>query len=335
MLAELGALHSQIVPGELRSAQDSDQPGFLGARLEREAGGYRIAHIFRTDPELPSERGPLARPGVDAKEGDLITAVNGWPALEADDIAQLLTNQAGQQMLLTLKRGDREVKTIVTAVDARRNASLRYSDWEEERRAKVLAAGNGRIGYLHLRAMQADDIATFAREFYAQFDREGLIIDVRRNNGGNIDSWVIEKLLRRAWAYWQPRQGKRRGPNMQQSFRGHLAVLIDEQTYSDGETFAAGIKALKLAPLIGRRTAGAGVWLNDDNRLVDRGMARVAQDAQFATDTGEWLIEGKGVEPDIEIENPPNATFKGGDAQLDAAVKLLLDRLQTDPVKPL
>jgi tricorn protease len=335
MMAELGALHSQIIPGDLRKASDSGQPGFLGALLERGAGGYRIAHIFRTDPELPSERAPLSQPGTDAKEGDVITAVNGRPSLEPDDIAELLSNQAGQQVLLNLKRGDKEVKTVVTAVDARRDTSLRYSDWEEERRAKVLAAGNGKIGYLHLRAMSTDDIGTFAREFYAQYDRDALIIDVRRNNGGNIDSWVIEKLLRRAWAYWQPRQGTRHGANMQQTFRGHLAVLIDERTYSDGETFAAGIKALKLAPLIGRRTAGAGVWLSDRARLVDRGMARVAENAQFSVATGEWLIEGKGVEPDIDVENPPNATFKGGDAQLDAAVKLLLDQIKTDPMKPL
>ncbi|HVJ55410.1 MAG TPA: S41 family peptidase [Aliidongia sp.] len=335
MMAELGALHSQIIPGDLRKAQDGGQPGFLGARLEREAEGYRIAHIFRTDPELPNDRAPLARPGTDAKEGDLVTAVNGRPATDGDDIALLLANQAGQQVLLTLKRGDRQVKTIVTAIDARGESSLRYSDWEEERRAKVLAAGQGKVGYLHLRAMGPEDIATFAREFYAQYDRDALIIDVRRNNGGNIDSWVIEKLLRRAWAFWKPRLGTRHGTNMQQTFRGHLAVLIDERTYSDGETFAAGIKALKLAPLIGRRTAGAGVWLSDNVRFVDRGSARVAEDAQYAIGTGEWLVEGKGVEPDIDVENPPNATFKGGDAQLEAAIKLLQEEMVKEPVKAL
>ena len=167
-------------------------------------------------------------------------------------------------------------------------------------------------------------------------DRDGLIIDVRRNNGGNIDSWVIATLLRRAWAYWKPRYGSHGdATNMQQSFRGHLAVLVDEDTYSDGETFAAGIKALGLAPLIGMRTAGAGVWLSDDNRLADRVLARAAETPQFAIGTGEWLVENKGVEPDMTVENLPNATFKGGDAQLDAALKLLLEQMKTEPVKPL
>jgi tricorn protease len=343
MLAELGTMHSQIAPGDLRTAQDSGQPGFLGATFTREPGGARIAHIYRTDPELPDDRSPLARAGVDAHEGDLITAVNGTPLKTVDDIAQLLNGQADQQVLLTLTRSDsaakdkaKEIRTVATAVDARHNAGLRYSDWEESRRSIVESAGGGRIGYLHLRAMGKDDIASFAREFYAQVDRDGLIIDVRRNNGGNIDSWVIEKLLRRAWAYWKPRYGSHRDAvNMQQTFRGHLAVLVDEDTYSDGETFAAGIKALGLAPLIGMRTAGAGVWLSDDNRLADRGMARAAETPQFAIGTGEWLVENKGVEPDVTVENLPNATFKGEDKQLETALKTLLEKMKADPVKQL
>jgi tricorn protease len=335
MSAELGALHSQIILGNVRTAQDGGKPGFLGARLERQADGYRIAHIFRTDPELPSERAPLARPGVDAREGDVIAAVNGRPVAEVDDIASMLVNQAGNQVLLTLKRDGKEVRTIVSAIDARSNDSLRYGDWENERSARVQAAGGGRIGYVHLRAMGAADIATFAREFYAQYDRDALIIDVRRNNGGDIDSWIIEKLLRRAWAVWRPRGVKRPTTNMQQTFRGHLAVLIDERTYSDGETFAAAVKALKLGPLVGRRTSGAGVWLADDNTLTDRGRARVAEWGQYAIADGSQLIEGKGVEPDIDVENLPNATFKGSDAQLDRAIQLLQDQLKSDPVKPL
>ena len=111
-------------------------------------------------------------------------------------------------------------------------------------------------------------------------------------------------------------------------------ILADALTYSDGETFAAGIKALKLAPLIGTRTAGAGVWLDDDNRLADFGMARVAESPQFDPD-GKWLVENVGVAPDIEIDNPPHATFMGEDRQLTTAVRLLQQQLKFDPVRPL
>jgi tricorn protease len=108
-------------------------------------------------------------------------------------------------------------------------------------------------------------------------------------------------------------------------------VLVDELTYSDGETFAAGIKALGLAPLVGQRTAGAGVWLSDNTRLSDNGMARVAENGQFGID-GQWLIEGVGVVPDVVVENPPHDTYNGGDRQLDVALDLLAKKLKDQPL---
>jgi tricorn protease len=118
---------------------------------------------------------------------------------------------------------------------------------------------------------------------------------------------------------------------MQQAYRGHIAVLIDADTYSDGETFAEGIKRLQLGTLVGRRTAGAGVWLSDGNRLLDRGIARAAETGQFALD-GSWLIEGRGVTPDIDVDNLPRDTHAGGDAQRDAAVNHLLRKLTEQPL---
>jgi tricorn protease len=179
--------------------------------------------------------------------------------------------------------------------------------------------------------MGSGDIAGFVRELYGQLDKEGLVIDVRRNRGGNIDSWVLEKLLRRAWAFWQS-PGSAPYWNMQQSFRGHVVVLTDPLTYSDGETFAAGFKALGLGPVIGRRTAGAGVWLSDRNRLADGGAARIAESPQFDAE-GRWLIEGTGVEPDVTIDATPWATARGEDAQLAAAIQALEARTRAAPVR--
>lgn len=332
MTAELGILHSQVRGGDTRKDDEVAKPAALGADLVAVSNGLKIAHIYRSDPELPSERAPLARPGVDAREGDVLTSINGQPIRNLADVADALANQAGKQVLLTLNRAGDVRKTVATPVDSRSESGLRYGDWEQSRRDRVLASGKGRIGYLHLRAMGSGDIADFAREFYTNIYRDGLIIDVRRNNGGNIDSWIIEKLLRRAWAFWvypdTPPEF-----NMQQTFRGHLAVLIDERTYSDGETFAAGIKALNLAPLIGQRTAGAGIWLSGRNPLIDGGIARIAEFPQFSADNGRWLIEGKGVSPDIAVVNPPRATFNGADAQLDAALKYLEDKMAAEPIK--
>ncbi|MBB5208648.1 S41 family peptidase [Chiayiivirga flava] len=332
-MGELGALHSQIVPGDTRRVEDTVAYAGLGARYDKVARGWRVTHIARTEAELPSERAPLQAPGVDVRVGDTITAINGVPARDAADISELLRNTAGQQVLLQVERAGKARKVVVVPVDARREEDLRYIDWTKSRAARVEQAGGGRLGYLHLRAMGGGDMAAFVREFYAQFDRDGLIIDVRRNRGGNIDSWIIEKLLRRAWAFWSRPDGLPYS-NMQQTFRGHLVVLTDALTYSDGETFAAGVQALKIAPLIGTRTAGAGVWLSDGNALVDRGRARVAEYPQYGID-GQWLVENVGVSPDIVVDNLPHATFNGGDAQLDRAIAYLQQKLASDPVPPM
>ncbi|MEH6459492.1 S41 family peptidase [Chitinimonas sp. JJ19] len=334
LIGEVGSLHSQVGGGDMRRASDGANAAGLGAVLERVANGWEVARIYRTEAELPSERSPLQAPGVDVREGDIIVAVNGRNSAETRDFSDLLRNQAGQQVLLEVRRGNAAVRrVIVTPVDARQQAALRYNDWEQTRKETVEKASNGKLGYLHLRAMGAGDMASFVREFYAQYERDGLIIDVRRNNGGNIDSWVIEKLLRRVWAFWAP-PGVTPYGNMQQAFRGHLVVLTDALTYSDGETFAAGVQALKLGPLIGTRTSGAGVWLSDRNTLADEGIARVAENAQFGVD-GSWLVEGVGVQPDIEVDNPPHATFKGEDKQLETAINYLRQKLASEPIKPL
>lgn len=333
MMGELGALHSQVRGGEFREGRETPAHASLGASFERTDSGWRIEHIYRTEAELPSQRGPLQAPGVDVRVGDVVVAINGRRAADAADISELLANTAGQQVLLEISRGGQTRREIVTPVDAGREDALRYSDWLHSRHDAVAAASDGRIGYLHLRAMGPNDIAAFVREFYAQIERDGLIIDVRRNRGGNIDSWIIEKLLRRTWAFWQRPNGLPYG-NMQQSFRGHLVVLTDALTYSDGETFSAGVQTLGLGPLIGTRTAGAGVWLTDSNALVDRGRARVAEIPQYGMD-GRWLVEGVGVSPDIEVDNLPHESFNGRDRQLEAALEWLRRKLEAEPVQPL
>ncbi|TVP77134.1 MAG: peptidase S41 [Gemmatimonadales bacterium] len=330
MVAELGVLHSQVRGGDYRTDPESGQPAFLGGSFEASSGGLRISHIYRTDPELPSQRAPLARPGVELETGDLITAVNGRSVRSEVDLARALEHQAGEQVRLDVRRGERDFSVVTQPVGGGQDATLRYSEWVHERRTRVEEASDGRMGYLHIRAMGGGNMAEFVREFYANIDREGLVIDVRRNTGGNIDSWIIERLLRRAWSFWEP-PGQDPYWNMQQAFRGHITVLVDPLTYSDGETFAAGVKALELGPVVGERTAGAGVWLSDVNRLADQGIMRAAQTPQFGTD-GRWLIEGFGVEPDLHVENLPHATWRGEDAQLDRAIEALLEIMEAHPV---
>ncbi|NHO32016.1 S41 family peptidase [Acetobacter fallax] len=333
MVGELSALHSQLRPADTGVRPATDLIAGLGARLEREKEGFRIAHIYASDQDLPDQISPLLHPNVDVHEGDLIIAINGQSVVGAPDLSLQLADQAGRQVLLTIRRGGHDHRTVVVATNAVREQALRYSDWEMSRAAMVEQASHGRIGYLHLRAMGPPDIATFIREFYANLDKDGMVIDVRRNMGGNIDSWILSELMRRAWMFWG-RYNTAPAVNMQQAYRGHLVVLCDEFTYSDGETFSQGIRSLHLAPLVGMRTAGAGVWLSDSDRLIDRGLARTAEDPYFDMN-GHWLVENHGVEPDITVENMPHATFAGQDQQLMKAIDVLNDGLARDPVPAL
>jgi tricorn protease len=334
MVGELSALHIFVRGGDLRRGADNVAPASLGATFARDdkAGGYRVEHIYRTDPDIPEELAPLARVNVNVREGDVVESINGVPTLSARDINALLRDLAGQQMLLKVKpkSGGASRDVIVTPMLLSRENDLRYDEWEYTRRLAVDKASNDRIGYVHLRAMGAGNMAEWQREFYPVFDREGLIVDVRHNNGGNIDSWILAKLLRKAWFFWQPRVGNPTW-NMQYAFRGHVVVLCDESTASDGEAFAEGFRRLGMGKVIGTRTWGGEIWLSSSNFLVDRGIATAAETGVFGPD-GDWLIEGHGVDPDIVVDNLPHATFKGEDAQLDAAIKFLQEEIRKKPI---
>jgi tricorn protease len=268
------------------------------------------------------------------EEGDIIQSVDGVSIRSERDLANALVMKAGEEVLLQLVRGQTIVQEIVTPRSLRSTRVLHYLDWVERNRDRVSETAGDNIGYLHLRSMTPSDLASFARDFYEHFDKDGLIIDVRGNSGGNIDSVILSTLLRQVWAYWRhPAHGDAYS-NMQQAFRGHLAVLINEGTYSDGESFAAGVKAMDLGTTIGTRTAGAGIWLSDRNGLSDGGQARVAEFAQFNAD-GSWLIEGRGISPDIEVSNPPRATYDGQDAQLAYALSYLIDKIASEPIPTL
>ena len=335
MVAELSALHTFVRGGDIRQGPDQVSLASLGARLDREASaaGYVVKHIYRTDPDRPDKLSPLARPGVEVAEGDVILAVNGRDALSAADAGELLRNRAGKQVLLRVRpAGKNEPRDVVVKpISMQDDADLRYHEWEYTRRLMVEEKGGGQIGYLHLRAMGSGDIAQWAEHYYPVFDRQGLIIDVRHNNGGSIDSWILSKLLRKAWFYWQPRAGHSTW-NMQYAFRGHLVLLCDERTASDGEAISEGFRRLGLGPLIGTRTWGGEIWLSASNVLADRGIASAAELGVYGPE-GKWLIEGHGVEPDVVVDNLPHATFNGQDAQLEAAIKHLQGQIKQKPVQ--
>ncbi len=333
MISELSALHMFVYGGDKRTSSDKYENGYLGADLVRDParGGYIIEHIYESDPDNPAELSPLANPGLKIREGDVIIDVNGVKTLSVPQINELLVNKAGEQVRLKLKstQGD-TYDEIVKPISSGAFSNLRYNEWEYTRRLIVDSLSSSNIGYLHLRAMGGGDYDSFVKNFYPVINKQGLIIDVRHNRGGNIDSWILEKLIRKAWFYWAPRVGKP-SPNMQSAFTGHLVLLMDENTASDGEAFSEGFRRLGLGKLIGTRTWGGEIWLSSGNRLVDNGIATAAETGVYSPE-GDWLIEGHGVDPDIKVDNLPHETFMGKDAQLEAGVDYLLKLIKEKPV---
>lgn len=330
-VGELSALHTSVWGGDTRSGDDNIRVASLGARFTRVPDqGYRIDYIYQADPDYPENKSPLDQPDLDIQEGDIITHINGENTLSVADMGALLRNTAGKQIRISVKSGasDEAKDYVVTPLSSEYN--LRYTDWEYSRRKRVEEKGAGDIGYLHLRAMGGGDLEDWYRDFYPVYNRKGLIIDVRTNRGGNIESLILEKLLRKVWFYWKTRAGEP-APNMQYAFNGHIVVLVNQQTASDGEAFADGFQRLGLGEVIGVRTWGGEIWLSSSNRLSDGGLARAPMMGVYGADGKEWLIEGVGVIPDIEVDNLPHATFKGEDAQLDAAIKHLQEKIAKDP----
>ncbi len=336
MVSELSALHTFVYGGDVRKGPDNIDVGSLGARFTRDpaAGGWRVEHVYQGDPDHPSELSPLSQPGVEVSVGDVITMVNGQPTLAAPALGELLRNQVGQQVLLHIKDPDGKQRNVVAVPISERQASnLRYTEWEYTRRMTVEKLGHGELGYVHLRAMGGNNFSEWAEGYYPVFNRAGLIIDVRHNRGGNIDSWILSRLIRKVWMYWTQPVGKSDLWNMQYAFRGHLVVLCDAWTASDGEAFTKGFQRLGLGKVIGTRTWGGEIWLTSSNYLKDGGIATAAEFGVYGP-KGEWLVEGHGVDPDIVVDNTPHETFEGKDAQLDAAIAYLQKEIAKEPVNP-
>ena len=221
---------------------------------------------------------------------------------------------------------------VVTPLSHFECSTLRAADALNARKNHVTSRSNGDISYIYLEDMEqmgqgeSNSFDDFAAQFYPAIRKAGLIIDVRRNAGGNIDTWILERLRRVAWMFNTERSGPG-DTTMQYAFMGKVAVLVDEMTSSDAEIFAAGIQRLGLGKVIGMRSWGGAVGYssNPELSLVDGSGFTIPSFGPYAGD--RWMIEQQGVVPDIVVDNPPVAAFNGHDAQLDAAIDHLLDEI--------
>eukprot|EP00536_Pseudo-nitzschia_multiseries_P002467 jgi/Psemu1/235710/estExt_Genewise1.C_330078 len=251
-------------------------------------------------------------------------------------------NQSKEESKEEQVQVEASVESIITVpLSPDGNANLLYHAWEwkTEQLAEKLAKEAGiSVGYVHLKDMSgasAED--AFARGFFPNYHKQGFILDVRHNRGGSIDSWVLDVLQRKAWMYWQSRDFSPEtgglGWDEHYAFRGHLIVLVDEKTSSDGEGVSRGISELGLGKIIGTRTWGGGIWLASDNHLVDGGIATAPEVGDYNDNFGWGMgIEQMGLEPDIVVDNDPHETYRGKDRQLERAIEVLKLWIEEEPI---
>jgi tricorn protease len=327
---ELGTSHAYEMGGEYRTGPNYRQ-GFLGAdwTFDTSANAYRIAHIARGDTWDPDVSSPLIGPGVNLSEGDFILAINGQPLGPEVTPAQRLVNQAGNEVLLTVRRASDAEPHTVTVKALADERPPRYRDWVQANRSKVHSATEGRVGYIHVPDMGPEGYAEFHRAFLVEYDHDALIVDVRVNGGGHVSGLLLEKLARKRVGYDFPRWSAPK-PYPDESPAGPMVALTNELAGSDGDIFSHTFKLMKLGPLVGKRTWGGVIGIWPRHRLVDGTVTTQPEFSFFFDDVG-WRVENYGTDPDIEVDNAPQDYVRGADPQLDRAIQAALDEIAKRP----
>ncbi len=328
MIGELNAGHAYVNTGEKPQAERI-KTGLLGAKIEKDESGYfRVTEILDGAPWSDKLASPLQAPGVNVTEGDYIIAVDRQSTNQIDNIYELLLGKANQTVELQVNsQPDTEDarKELVKPIDD--ESELYYYQWVSKNIEKVNEATDGEVGYIHIPDMGPGGLNQFVRYFYPQLDKKALIIDDRGNGGGNVSPQILERLAREAYRVNMRRNSPEVTPVPHQTLVGPKVTLIDKYSASDGDLFPHGFRALGLGTIIGTRSWGGIVGITGSLPFVDGTDLRIPQFTSLSMD-GEWIIEGKGVKPDIVVENDPWKEFNGEDQQLNKAIEVILEKLK-------
>ncbi|MGV9276929.1 S41 family peptidase [Streptomyces griseosporeus] len=331
VLGELGTSHAYVSAARRNEGPPHYQrlQGLLGANFVRREAGWTVKRILPGDSSDSKARSPLAGTGI--REGAVLTHVDGRPVDPVAGPYPLLAGAGGTTVELTFTPAEGEAGrarrvAVVPLVDER---PLRYQDWVAKRREVVRELSGGRCGYLHIPDMGGSGWAQFNRDLRMEMSRPALIVDVRGNAGGHISELVVEKLTRRILG-WDLTRNAQPVSYASNAPRGPVVALCDEATSSDGDMITAAFKLLKLGPVVGQRTWGGVVGMTGRHRLGDGTVITVPMNAAWFDAYG-WAVENQGVTPDVEVLRTPLDWAEGRHAQLDDAVQLALELLETDP----
>ena len=334
MISELTVQHAYIEGGDYL-IPPRPRVALPGARfeLDKASNRYRIAKIFEGQNDEEIYRSPLTEIGVDVKTGDYVLAINGKELTGKEDPYQLLRNAADNPVQLAVNnKPSMEGSRTISYKPVTNESDLIYMDWVSSNRKKVTEMSGGRIGYIHVPDMGAPGIREFIKWYYPQLRKEGLIVDVRANGGGNVSRMLIERLRRKLLAAGFSRTNEDPQPYPDGVFVGPMVALLNENSSSDGDIFPAMFREAGLGPLIGKRSWGGVVGITNHGQLLDGGTVNVPEFG-FVNVKGEWVIEGHGVDPDIEVINDPKSLIQGHDAQLERGVAEVMKKLAANPPK--
>ncbi|MFH1501416.1 MAG: PDZ domain-containing protein [Candidatus Eisenbacteria bacterium] len=334
LIAELNVGHAYYFGGDYEDAPNVSV-GMLGCDYELHDGAYRIARIYEGGAWDADARGPLSERGMDVAVGDYLLAVNGVPVDATKDPWAAFQGLAGQTVTLTVSAGpeiDDEARYVVVEPIGG-EYDLKYRAWVEDRRAYVDRMTDGRVGYVYVPDTGVNGQNELVRQFYGNATRDALIVDERWNGGGQIPTRFVELLNRPLASYWTMRHADQVAPTPGYAHYGPKCMIINESAGSGGDYFPYWFKEAGVGKLVGTRTWGGLVGLSGNPGLIDGGYTSVPRFAFFNKD-GTWGIEGHGVDPDIEVVDDPALMWDGGDPQLDAAIRLMLEELKTGGYQP-
>jgi len=334
MLGELGSSHVYLEPPPGKQLPP-ENVGMLDVDFEVDHDAYRIAKIYDGAASDVEARSPLRQPGVHVAEGDYILAVNDTRLEIARDPWAAFIGLAGKDVKLTISKKpfiDETARNVTVQPEYFELGRIR--GWVESNRAYVDRKTNGRVGYLYLKMTSEYGYREFTRQFGTQLSKEGLIIDIRWNQGGHIPFRLID-IFRRQLAYYgndRRRNIDQRNPGYQQV--GPKCFLINGVTQSGGDQLANLVEKNRVGTLVGSRTMGAmsgagGLYIP----FIDGGNSHVPT-VGFLDLKGQWTVEGYGVAPNVRVEEDPALMWNAGDSQLDAAIRILLDDLRIRPPVP-
>lgn len=333
MVSELTVQHAYIDGGDF-NLPPRVRVALPGARFEvdKAANRYKISKIFGGQNEEDIYRSPFTEVGNDARVGDYVLAINGENVTADRDIYSYLRGKADSTVTFTVNSTNAlQGARTVTIRPLTNESDLIYLDWVEANRRRVDQMTNGRVGYLHVPDMGAPGIREFIKWYYPQLNKEALIVDVRANGGGNVSRMLIERLSRKVLGVNYRKADEDGNTYPDGAFLGPMIALLNENSASDGDIFPYMFRAAGLGQLVGKRSWGGVVGISNRGTLIDGGVTNVPQSA-LANAKGEYIIEGYGVDPDIEVENDPRSVIAGRDPQLERAIDEMMKKIAT-PVK--